>query len=135
MNKVMLKLLEEADEAKGNAVSVFSNFSVGAAVITKKGDIYRGCNVENFSFSLSICAERVALLNAISYGERDFSAIAVVSSAGEFCFPCGSCRQLLWEFAHDIDVILRNNLQEIKSVNIRELLPMPFDTAFLEAKR
>jgi len=130
MNKGMLKLLEEAEEAKENAVSGFSHFSVGAAVLTKKGDIYRGCNVENFSLSLSICAERVALLNAISYGERYFRAIAVVSSGGDFCFPCGSCRQLLWEFAHDIDVFLKNDLQEIKSVNIKELLPMPFDSGF-----
>jgi len=128
-------LLKEAEKVRVRALAPISNFYVGSAILTKSGKIFSGCNIENFSLSLSICAERVALLKALSEGERDFEAISVVASGDDFCFPCGACRQLLWEFSAGIVVVLKNGFNEVKTVNIEELLPLPFGKHLLELER
>ncbi|HEX9491922.1 MAG TPA: cytidine deaminase, partial [Thermoanaerobaculia bacterium] len=92
----MATLVDEAKAARENAVAPFSKFKVGAALRTKSGKIYRGCNVENCTYGLTVCAERVALLTALAAGEREFNAIAVVTQSEEPGTPCGPCRQLMW---------------------------------------
>ena len=121
------ELLEKANKAKEKAQVYFSSFRVGASLITKEGKIYTGCNIESFSLSLSFCAERVALLKALSEGEKNFEAVGIVSDSQEFCFPCGACRQMLWEFAPDIKIVLVNDKKERLIKTIAELLPMAFD--------
>ena len=125
-------LIEEATIARENASARFSNFKVGAALRTVSGKIYRGCNVENATYGLTVCAERVALLSAIAAGDRKFDAIAVVTQSDEPSTPCGPCRQLMWEYCGDIDVIL-SNLSEVKRrLRLSQLLPLPFDARLLE---
>ncbi len=122
---MMQRLLKEARGALRVAVAPYSGFRVGAAIITKRGRVYRGCNLENPSLMLSMCAEKVAISKALSEGERSFNAIAIVSDKGHLCYPCGSCRQLLWEFAGDIDVLLEGD-GGIKRYRLSELMPYPF---------
>src|SRR5438046_9756295 len=102
----MATLVEEAKAARENAVAPLSKFKVGAALRTKAGKIFRGCNVENCTYGLTVCAERVALLSALAAGEREFTAIAVVTQSEEPSTPCGACRQLMWEYCGDIEVTL-----------------------------
>jgi cytidine deaminase len=123
---LMQKLLKEARDALKMAIAPYSRFRVGVAIVTKRGRIYRGCNIENPSLMLSVCAEQVALTKALSEGERRFDAIAIASDKGRYCYPCGSCRQVLWEFAGDIDVFLIGK-DGIKRYRVSELLPYPFD--------
>ncbi len=130
MNIEEIELIKAAERAKKNSIAPLSKFRVGSALLADSGEIFSGCNIENVSLSLSICAERVALLKALSVGERKFKKIAVMSSGDAFCFPCGACRQLLWECGKDIEVILKNVKGDIKKVHIRQLLPMPFEASF-----
>src|SRR5919106_2023945 len=104
----MKDLVEAALRARENAVAPFSKFKVGAALRTRAGKIYHGCNVENCTYGLTVCAERVALLSALAAGEREFTAIAVVTQSEEPGTPCGPCRQLMWEYCGDIDIMLAN---------------------------
>ncbi len=120
------ELIESARKARENSSAAFSGFHVGAAILTKTGKVYTGCNIENYSLSLSICAERVALFKALSEGEKDFIKIAIVSNDSEFCYPCGSCRQALYEFASDIKVLVNDSNGSIKAMEIAALLPLPF---------
>lgn len=123
----MTDLVDEAIKARENASAPFSKFKVGAALRTKAGKIYRGCNVENATYGLTVCAERVALLSAIAAGDRAFSAIAVVTQSDEPSTPCGPCRQLLWEYCGDIPVTLANlNGQRVEHM-LSALFPFPFD--------
>ena len=122
---VIRKLISEAGRSMRKAIAPYSGFKVGAALITKGGSIYRGCNIENHSLMLSICAEKVALTKALSDGEKKFEAMAIVCSKREYCLPCGSCRQLLWEFAKDIDIFLNSN-KGIRKYSLNELLPFAF---------
>ena len=101
-------LIAAARGAREHAHAPFSNFRVGAAVRAKSGRIFTGCNVENATYGLTLCAERVAVFKAISEGERGFDAVAVVADTDVLTPPCGSCRQILWEFCGDADVILAN---------------------------
>jgi len=120
-------LMEKAKEASKNAYAKYSNFKVGACVLTKSGNIYTGCNVENASYGLAICAERCAIFKAISNGEKEITAVAIYSPNMQNCMPCGACRQVIYEFANDgeTDVITLNNEQ--LSVNkIGKLLPEGF---------
>lgn len=121
------KLIEHADRARTRAIAPYSNFLVGSALTNGSGVIYEGCNIENASYGLSMCAERVALLSALAGGERDFRAIAVVTEADEPATPCGPCRQLLWEYCGDIDVTLANTAGKRRSYKLSELIPHPFD--------
>src|SRR5262245_61803523 len=107
-------LISRATAARERSLSPYSRFKVGAAIRTKSGAVYDGCNIENASYALTVCAERLALLKALSEGERDFTEIAVVTDAATLTPPCGPCRQLLWEYCGDIPVRLHSlqNLDE-----------------------
>ena len=125
------KLIAAARQAREHAHAPFSDFRVGAAVRTKSGRTFGGCNVENASYGLTICAERVAIFKAISEGEREFDAIAVVTDADELTPPCGACRQIIWEFCGDVPVILANLKGKIERDRSSKLLPRPFDSSNL----
>jgi len=124
-------LLAAARSAREHAVAPFSKFRVGAAVRTKSGRIYSGCNVENASYGLTICAERVAIFKALSEGERGFDAIAVVTDTEKLTPPCGACRQILWEFCGDSEVILGNLKGKVEQHRMAALFPRPFDSSNL----
>src|SRR4051812_7848838 len=113
MSDTLEALIEAARRARLNAHAPFSRFRVGAALATADGKIVTGCNVENATYGLTVCAERVAVLKAISDGERRFTRIAVVADTAEPAPPCGACRQILWEFGGDLEVVLAN-LTEVK---------------------
>jgi cytidine deaminase len=119
-------LVEAARRARENAVCRYSGFAVGAALETSDGAVYGGCNVENGTYGLTVCAERVAVWKALSEGVRRFRAVAVVTDAPEPTPPCGACRQILWEFAGDIDVVSSTLQGKIKRFKMHELLPEPF---------
>jgi cytidine deaminase len=125
------KLIAAATKAREAAYAPYSNFRVGAALRAKSGRIYSGCNVENATYGLTVCAERVALLKAISEGERGFEAIAIVTDSDILTPPCGACRQLTWEFCGDIPVILANLKGKVEHESTGKLLPRPFDSSFL----
>lgn len=124
-------LIAAARTAREHAHAPFSNFRVGAAVRAKSGRIFSGCNVENATYSLTLCAERVAVFKAISEGERGFDAVAVVADTDTLTPPCGSCRQILWEFCGDAEVVLANLQGKVERYRMSELLPKPFDQSFL----
>jgi cytidine deaminase len=119
-------LAEKAVEAKSKALPAYSNFHVGAALITEDDKIYTGCNIESSSYSLTICAERTAIFKAISEGERKFKAIAVAADTEGFISPCGACRQVISDLCGDIDVVLVNSKNETKVLKTSELLPFAF---------
>ena len=126
-----VELIEKAKEAARASYSPYSGFTVGAALITKDGKLYLGCNIENASYSPTCCAERTAFFKAVSEGEREFSKIAIVGGKGldftDFCPPCGVCRQVMKEFCgEDFTVILGKNGEEVKTVTLGELLPFGF---------
>jgi cytidine deaminase len=125
------KLIEAARSARQNAHAPYSNFRVGAALRAKSGRVYTGCNVENATYGLTVCAERVAILKAISEGERGFDAIAVVTDTNKLTPPCGACRQLIWEFCGDVPVILANLKGSSETHQMSSLFPHPFDSSFL----
>jgi cytidine deaminase len=122
----MPDLVDEARKARENAVAPFSKFKVGAALRTAEGKVYRGCNVENCTYGLTVCAERVALLTALAAGERKFTAVAVVTQSEEPSTPCGPCRQLMWEYCGDIDVTLANLAGQRVEYKLSTLFPHPF---------
>ncbi len=126
------KLLEEANKGKEKAYVPYSGFRVGAALLTKKGTIYTGCNIENASYSVTICAERTALFKAVSEGEREFEAIAVVSDSSHWSYPCGSCLQVLREFSGDLKIIVGNNKGDYEVKGIHQLFPFPFTPDTME---
>ncbi len=123
-------LAEKAKEARKFAQAKYSNFPVGAALVSDKDEIFTGCNVESSSYSMTICAERVALTKALSEGATKFKAIAIAAKNGLFCPPCGACRQLLFDYAPDIDIILTDG-KENKIFKLQELLPHAFDDSQL----
>ncbi len=125
------QLFEAAVQARKYAHAPFSHFKVGAALETNDGRIISGCNVENATYGLTVCAERVAMFKAISEGHRSFRRIALVADTAEPTPPCGACRQILWEFGGDLEVIL-GNLKGIQArQQLKDLLPLPFDARFL----
>ncbi|MFN2385613.1 MAG: cytidine deaminase [Thermoanaerobaculia bacterium] len=121
------ELVEAARRARENAMCRYSGFAVGAALEAEDGAVYGGCNVENGTYGLTVCAERVAVWKALSEGVRRFRAVAVVTGADEPTPPCGACRQILWEFAGDIDVVSSTLGGKVKRFKLRELLPEPFE--------
>lgn len=126
------RLIASARAAREHASAPYSHFKVGAALLGRDGTIYTGCNVENATYALTVCAERVALLKAISEGARDFTTIAVVANTAAPTPPCGPCRQLLWEYCGDITVIMANLTHETARLRMSELLPLPFDGRLLK---
>ncbi len=124
-------LISAAGQARENAHAPYSNFRVGAALRATSGRIFGGCNVENATYGLTVCAERIAIFKAISEGERGFDAISVVTDAETLTPPCGACRQLIWEFCGDVPVILANLKGKTEIFQMRELFPKPFDSSNL----
>ena len=127
----MDSLIDAALRAREHAHAPFSKFKVGAALLDDAGKIYTGCNVENATYGLTVCAERVAVFKAISEGARRFSRIAVAADTAVLTPPCGACRQILWEFCGDIEVILTNLHGKTESLRLKDLFPRPFDATFL----
>lgn len=121
------QLLDKAKEVMNNAYAPYSNFKVGAAILTERGDVYTGCNIENASYGATICAERTAAVKAVSEGHRRFLKIAIVSMEGTYTYPCGMCRQFLSEFmTEDGMVIVEDSTEGIKEIAFKELLPLSF---------
>ncbi len=125
------RLIETAHLAKSNAYAPYSQFRVGAALLTEDYTIFAGCNVENSSYGLAICAERNAVFKAVCAGQTKYKAIAIVSDDKNFLPPCGACRQVLFEFAPDMELILTNAKGEIKTSSLGRLFPMPADLKML----
>ena len=125
-----LELMELAEAARTKAYAPYSGFSVGAALLAKSGVVYTGCNIENAAYSPTNCAERTAFFKAVSEGEREFSAIAIVGGKGEkmqeLCAPCGVCRQVMAEFCDGDFRILLGSAEKISAYSLRELLPLSF---------
>ncbi len=126
------QLIAAATRARENAHAPYSNFRVGAALQAKSGRIIGGCNVENATYGLTVCAERVAIWKAISEGERGFAAIAVVTDTDTPTSPCGACRQIIWEFCGDIPVLMATLKNQVEVKQMKELLPMAFDSSKLK---
>lgn len=119
-------LIDMALKAMENAYAPYSGFKVGAAILCSDKKVYTGCNIENSSYGASNCAERTAIFKAVSEGEREFEKIAIVSSSGDFTFPCGICRQVLSEFMYDKTVVLFSEKDGISEFKVKDLLPEAF---------
>ena len=126
------ELIAAARRARRYARADFSKFKVGAALETADGHVITGCNIENATYGLTICAERVAMFKALSEGHKQFRRIAVAFDTRTPPAPCGACRQILWEFAGDLDIILANARHTAVRVRLSDLLPMPFDARSLK---
>jgi cytidine deaminase len=124
-------LIAAARRARRHAQARFSGFKVGAALETADGTIITGCNIENATYGLTICAERVAMFKALSEGHQTFRRVAVVADTDAPTPPCGPCRQILWEFGGDLEVLLANLRRRTGTYRLAELLPLPFDARLL----
>ena len=122
-------LIQKAIEMRSQALAPYSNYKVGAAILTESGKIFGGCNIENSSYSLTICAERVALFKAISEGETKFKALSVSTNNADM--PCGACRQVIWDICGNIPVLICDDSSLITKTESIKLLPMPFDATKL----
>ena len=131
MSEETESLIEAAKRARMQSVAPFSNFLVGAAVKTAAGKVYTGCNVESASYGLTVCAERVAIWKALSEGERQFTDLAVVADTETLTPPCGTCRQIIWEFARGAKIVFANLAGKTEEFHIADLLPRAFDARFL----
>src|SRR5437588_8217336 len=124
-------LIEAALGARRNAHAPFSNFQVGAAIEDSSGRIHTGCNLENATYGLTVCAERVAVFKAMSEGVRKFRRVAVAADTDVLTPPCGACRQILWEFCGDVEIALVNLRGKTETYRLSDLFPKPFDVSFL----
>jgi cytidine deaminase len=132
-------LIRKATEAMGNSYSPYSKFKVGAALLTKSGKIFTGCNIESVAFTPTVCAERTAIFKAVSEGEMEFEAIAIIGgpegntkATKEYCGPCGVCRQVMIEFCDDLKIILAKSEDDYQEHTLKELLPMGFGPGILK---
>jgi cytidine deaminase len=125
------ELITAALAVRANAHAPYSKFRVGAALLDDSGRIHTGCNVENATYGLTVCAERIAVFKAISEGARHFVKIAVVADTDQLTPPCGACRQILWEFCGDIEITLSNLHGKTESIQLATLFPRAFDASFL----
>jgi cytidine deaminase len=128
----MNTLIEAALAVREHAHAPFSKFKVGAALEAEGGRIFTGCNVENATYGLTICAERVAVFKAVSEGARKFTRIAVAADTDVLTPPCGACRQILWEFCGNLDLTLVNLAGKTEVLHLKDLFPRPFDASFLD---
>jgi len=127
------ELVKLAIEAKSKAIPTYSNFHVGAALLTKDIKVITGANIENSSFGLTLCAERLAIFKALHDGEREFKAIAIAADSENFISPCGACRQIMMEFCgENLDVIMVNSKGKYTTAKMKDLLPYSFDKEFLK---
>ena len=129
----MPDLVEAALRVRENAHAPFSNFKVGAAIEDDSGRVFTGCNVENATYGLTMCAERVAVFKAISEGARKFRRVVVAADTDVLTPPCGACRQFLWEFCGDVELTLVNLNGKTETLRMKDLFPRPFDASFLSA--
>lgn len=129
------ELISAARRAKYRAYAVYSNFRVGAALLTEQGNVFEGCNVENSSYGLTICAERSAVFHAVSQGETVFQSLAIASDDTGFITPCGACRQVLAEFAPHLEIILTNASGKTKITSLKRLFPIPPDLTKLSRRK
>lgn len=120
------ELISKALEAREKAYVPYSDFKVGAALLSKSGNIYTGCNIESASYTPTICAERTAISKAVSEGDREIEAIAVVGNTKEYTYPCGVCRQVIREFGKDATLIIAKNEDDYRIVKLEDLLPYSF---------
>ncbi len=127
----MTDLVEAALAARHNARAPFSNFKVGAALEDESGRIFTGCNIENATYGLTLCAERVAVFKAISEGAQKFPRIAIAADTDVLTPPCGACRQILWEFCGDLELTLVNLKGKTETLRLKDLFPRPFDASYL----
>jgi cytidine deaminase len=127
-------LIEAAKHVRSQSVAPFSNFLVGAAVRAASGKVYTGCNIESASYGLTVCAERIAIWKALSEGERQFTELAIVADTETLTPPCGTCRQIIWEFARNATIVFANLNGESDKFHIGDLLPRAFDARFLKNK-
>lgn len=134
-NMDVKKLIEKAIEAREFAYVPYSNFKVGAALLSKKGKVYTGCNIESASYTPTICAERTAITKAVSEGDREIEAIAIVGDLENFTYPCGVCRQVIREFGKDATLIIAKNRDEYKTYKLKDLLPYSFGPEDLQTNR
>ncbi len=125
------ELITAAHDAAAHAYAPYSHYKVGAAALTRSGAVITGCNIENAAYSPSICAERVAAFSAWAQGHKDIVAVAVVTSSGETCRPCGTCRQVLSEIAPEADIVLEDGQGGLLVERLADLLPKPFGPANL----
>jgi cytidine deaminase len=125
-------LIEEATAARVRSIAPFSKFLVGAALQTGEGKVFTGCNVESASYGLTVCAERVAIWKALSEGERDFARLVIVADTEQLTPPCGTCRQIIWEFCKHATIVLANLHGQKEELDIANLLPRAFDARFLK---
>jgi len=126
------KLIEMAAEAMKNSYSPYSRFKVGAAIECSDGSVYTGCNIENSAFGVTICAEKSAVSAAVTAGKRNFRRIAIISDGNNYCFPCGSCRQVLSEFSEDLELLCSRSDERYVSYPLTALLPMSFGKKDIE---
>lgn len=124
-------LLAAALAVRENAFAPFSKFKVGAAVQGMDGRIHTGCNVENATYGLTVCAERIAIFKGVSEGARRFRRVAVAADTDKLTPPCGACRQILWEFCGDVEIVLVNPRGKIETYRLKDLFPKPFDVSYL----
>jgi len=129
--ELMLELINQAQKAYGQAYVPYSHYPVGAAALFSSGKIYSGCNVENASYGLTVCAERNAIFQAAAQGERELKGIAIAVPTDSFPSPCGACRQVMREFAADCPVVLVNGAGKTKVTSLKTLLPDSFGPEFL----
>ena len=125
-------VIEAALGARARSVAPFSKFFVGAAIRTDAGKIFTGCNIESASYGLTVCAERVAIWKALSEGERNFTNLAIAADTESLTPPCGTCRQIIWEFAKHAEIVLVNQHGDRETLEIKDLLPRAFDARFLK---
>lgn len=126
MNKILIELIKSSIRARRKSYSPYSKFKVGAAILTENDKIYTGANIECASYSLTVCAERAAAVNAICSGESKFTYIAIATNKSKIAYPCGACLQFLTEFSKDLKVILVKSEKEYKVLELKELLPQKF---------
>lgn len=128
-------LIQQARAAREHAHASYSHFKVGAALLADDGQVFTGCNVENATYGLTICAERVAVFKALSEGVRKFAMIAIITATHDLTPPCGACRQIIWEFCGDIPVVMANLDGKREQFQMSSLLPRPFDLRYLEQNK
>ena len=124
-------LMDAALAARENAFAPYSKFRVGAAIEDADGRIHTGCNVENATYGLTVCAERVAVFKAMSEGVRKFRRVAIAADTDALTPPCGACRQILWEFCGDVEIVLVNPRGKTETHRLKDLFPKPFDVSYL----
>lgn len=128
MDDIKRKLINAACDVRNNAYAPYSNFKVGAAIVAEDGNIYTGCNVENASYGLTVCAERNAMASLIASGNRIPVSIAIVAKDGVLCPPCGACRQVLMEFNPNLEIILESGNENFEVFKLSDILPLSFST-------